>query len=199
MERGLAALIPTRLNMSCSQRTCLMKSLFYVFQLIHTKKSYLSLTNFANCPSLQMVNVFRLAICPWLLYPSFESIYTLLKWIELPIFIYLYCDVSLGMEWNAVRWSRLNDALWAFGSSIERESVNDANGSGNRFLRAHNSFISFAFFDSKKGWFYSLVESPWKCSRDMNENLHHLLSVPWWNAFMPACSLSRISSLSYYR
>lgn len=31
----------------------------------------LSLTNFANCPSLQMVNVFRLAICPWLLYPSF--------------------------------------------------------------------------------------------------------------------------------
>jgi hypothetical protein len=185
--------------MSCSQRTWLLKSLFYVFQLIHTKKSYLSLTNFANCPSLQMVNVFRLAICPWLLYPSFESIYTLLKWIELPIFIYLYCDVSLGMEWNAVRWSRLNDALWAFGSSIERESVNDANGSGNRFLRAHNSFISFAFFDSKKGWFYSLVESPWKCSRDMNENLHHLLSVPWWNAFMPACSLSRISSLSYYR
>ena len=142
--------------MSCSQRTWLLKSLFYVFQLIHTKKSYLSLTNFANCPSLQMVNVFRLAICPWLLYPSFESIYTLLKWIELPIFIYLYCDVSLGMEWNAVRWSRLNDALWAFGSSIERESVNDANGSGNRFLRAHNSFISFAFFDSKKGWFYSL-------------------------------------------
>jgi hypothetical protein len=49
---------------------------------------------------------------------------------------------------------RLNDALWAFrkrGSSIERESVNDANGSGNRFLRAHNSFISLAFFDSKKG------------------------------------------------